>query len=95
MVDIWGRNAKDENASPTTMINSYAAGWSDLHCSFSTASGHILAQNHLVFSNESQNEQTILGWQAKCDGNSAATLVMEAPSAIKHNELTKMSDDDL
>ena len=40
----------------------------------------------LNFSNESKNEVKILGWEATCDQNTAAILVIEAPYTIKHNE---------
>ena len=40
----------------------------------------------LNFSNENNNEVKILGWEAKCDQNTAAILVLEAPNTIKHNE---------
>ena len=40
----------------------------------------------LNFSSESNNEVKILGWEAKCDQNTAAILVIEAPDIIKHND---------
>ena len=40
----------------------------------------------LNFSSESNNEVNILGWEAKCDQNTAAILVIEAPDIIKHND---------
>ena len=43
----------------------------------------------LNFSSESTNEVKILEGEAKCDQNTAAILVLEAPNNIKHNELSR------
>ena len=47
---------------------------------FEGASHHM----PLNFSSESNNEVKILGWEAKCDHNTTAILVLEAPHTIKH-----------
>ena len=39
----------------------------------------------LNFISESNNEVKIRGWEAKCDQNTGAILVLEAPNTINHN----------
>ena len=38
------------------------------------------------FSNENNNEVTVLRWETNCDQNTAPILVLEAPNILKHNE---------
>ena len=71
---------------PPTMINSYGPGVGDSHWSLCRVSGHKLAKNPLKFSSENHNYVKRLGWKTKCDQNTAATLVLEAPNTIKHND---------
>ena len=40
----------------------------------------------LNFSSESNKEVKILEWEATCDQNTAAILVIEAPYTIKHSD---------
>ena len=40
----------------------------------------------LNFSNERNNAVQILEWEAQCDQNTAAILVIESPYIIKHND---------
>ena len=80
MVDIWGINLKGRNASPSNHDHSYGPGVLPLIDPFGGASHHM----PLNFSSESNNEVNILEWEAKCDQNTAAILVLEAPNTIKH-----------
>ena len=82
MVDIWGINLKDRNPPPSNHDPSYGPGVLPLIDPFGGASHHM----PLNFSSESNNEVQILGWEAKCDQNTASILVLEAPNIIKHNE---------
>ena len=91
MVDIWGRNVKGQNASPSNHDPSYGPGVLTVTDPFGGASHHM----PLNFSSESNIEVKILEWEAKCDQNTAAILVLEAPDIIKHNDLFLISNHDL
>ena len=80
MVDIWGRNVKDQKVSPAHPDRSYGPGVLTLIDPFGGASHHM----PLNFSSESHHDIQKLEWDAKCDQNTAATLVLEAPYIIKH-----------
>ena len=80
MVDIWGINLKGRKVPPAHPDPSYCPGKVTLIDPFGGASHHM----PLNFTSESNNEVQILGWEAKCDQNTAAILVLEAPYTIKH-----------
>ena len=82
MEDIWGRNVKDQKVAPAHPDPSYGPGVLPVIDPFGGASHHM----PLNFSSESNNDVKILGWEAKCDQNTAAILVLEAPYTIKHND---------
>ena len=82
MVDIWGRNLKGRNASPSNHDPSYGPGVLPVIDPFGGASHHM----PLNFRSESNNEVNILGWEAKCDTNTASILVLGAPNIIKQTE---------
>ena len=82
MVDIWGRNVTGQKVSPTHPDPSYGPGVLTLIDPFGGGSHHM----PLNFSSESNNEVKMLEREAKCDQNTAAILVLEAPNIIKHNE---------
>ena len=67
---------------PTHFDPSYGTGVLPVIDAFGGVSHHVA----LKFSSESNNEVTILGWEAKCDQNTTSILVLEAPNVIKHNE---------
>ena len=81
MVDIWGRNLKGRNASPSNHDHSYGPGVLTVIGPFGGASHHM----PLNFSSESNTDVEILGWEATFCQNAAAILVLEAPYTIKHN----------
>ena len=78
MVNIWGRNLKAQKVAPAHPDPSHGPGVGDRHLPFSRASHHM----PLNFSSESNIEVTILEWETKCDQNTTAILVLEAPYAI-------------
>ena len=80
MVDIWGRNLKGRNQPPTHPDPSYGPGVLTDIGPFGGASHHM----PLNFNSESNIEVKILEWETKCDQNTAAILVLEAPYTIKH-----------
>ena len=80
MVDIWDRNLQTQKVSPTHPDPSYGPGVLAHIDPFGGASHHM----PLNFSSESNIEVKILEWEAKCDQNTAAILVLEAPYTIKH-----------
>ena len=80
MVDIWGINLKGRNQSPTHPDHSYGPGVLTLIDLFRGASHHM----PLNFSSENNIDVKILKWEATCDQNTAAILVLEAPYTIKH-----------
>ena len=82
MVDIWGINLKDRNPPPSNHDHSYGPGVLAHICPFGRASHHM----QLEFSSENNTEIKILWWEAKCNQNTAAILVLEAPYTIKHND---------
>ena len=82
MVDIWGRNLKGQKVPPTHPDHSYGTGVLTVIDPFGGGSHHM----PLNFNSESNNEVKILGWEAKCDQNTAAILVLEASDIIKHND---------
>ena len=65
---------------PPTMITVMALEWVTDIDPIGGATHHM----PLHFSSESKNEIKILGWEATCDQNTAAILVLEAPYTIKH-----------
>ena len=67
---------------PPTMITVMALEWVTDIDPFGGASHHM----PLNFSNESNIQAKILEWEAKCDQNTAAILVLDAPYTIKHND---------
>ena len=81
MVNIWGRNLKHQKVPPAHPDPSYDPGVLPLIGPFGGGSHHM----PLSFSSESNNDVTILGWEAKCDQHTAAILVLEAPYTIKHS----------
>ena len=81
MVNIWGRNVKGQKVAPAHPDHSYGSGVLTLICPFGGGSHHM----PLNFNSESNNDVNILGWETKCDQNTAAILVLEAPHTIKHN----------
>ena len=80
MVDIWGINLKGRNASPSNHDHSYGPGVLPLIDPFGGASHHM----PLNFSSENKNDVNIRGWEAKCEQNTAAILVLETPYIIKY-----------
>ena len=80
MVDIWGRNVKGQKVAPTHPDPSYGRGVLPVIGPFGRASHHM----PLNFSSESHIEVKILEWEAKCDQNTAAILVIEASYTINH-----------
>ena len=82
MVDIWGINLKGRKVSPAHPDRSYGPGVLPVIHPFGGASHHM----PLNFSSESNSEVQILEWEATCDQNTAAILVLEAPYIIKHND---------
>ena len=46
------------------------------------------ASHHMPLNSNSDNNNDvkILGWETKCDQNTAAISVLEAPDTIKHND---------
>ena len=82
MVDIWGRNVETQDQSPSNHDPSYGPGVLAHIDPFGRASHHL----PLNFSSESNHEVKILGWEAQCDQNTAAILVLEAPYTIKHSD---------
>ena len=83
MVNIWGINVKARNQSPTNHDHSYSPGVLAHIDPFGGASHHM----PLNFSSEGNKEVKILEWEAKCDQNTAAILVLETPHTIKHDDL--------
>jgi hypothetical protein len=82
MVDIWGINLKAQTLSPPPPDPSYGPGVLPLIGPFGRGSHHI----PLNFSSESNNDVKMLWWEAKCDQNTAAILVIDAPYTIKHSD---------
>ena len=82
MVDIWGRNVKGQKVAPSHPDHSYGTGVLTVSDPFGGASHHM----QLNFNNESNIDVKIFEWEAKCDQNTAAILVPEAPYSIKHND---------
>ena len=82
MVDIWGRNLKGRKVPTTHPDPSYGPGVLTVIGPFGGASHHM----PLNFSSESNIDVKILEWEAKCDQNTAAILVLEAYNFIKHND---------
>ena len=78
----WGRNAKGQKVPPAHPDHSYGPGVLPVIDPIGGATHHI----PLNFSNESKTYGKILRWEAKCDQNNAAILVLEAPDIIKHND---------
>ena len=68
---------------PSNHDHSYGSGVLAHIDPFGGASHHI----PLNFISESNNDVKILWWEAKCDQNTAAILVLEAPNTIKHNDV--------
>ena len=77
-----GRNLKTQKVSPAHHDPSYGSGVLPVIGPFEGASHHM----PLNFSNENNHEVKILGWEEKCDQNTAAILVLESPYIIKHND---------
>ena len=67
---------------PPTMITVMALEWVTDIGPIGGASHHV----PLNFSSESNIEVNILEWEATCDQNTAAILVLEAPYTIKHSD---------
>ena len=83
MVDIWGINVKGRKVPPTHPDPSYGPGVLTVIDLFGGGSHHM----PLNFSSESNIDVKILEWEAKCDQNAAAILVIEAFNTIKYNDL--------
>ena len=79
----WGINLKGRNASPSNHTHSYSPGVLTVIGPIGGGSRH----RPLNFNSESKTEVKRLGWEAKCDQNTAAILVLEAPDTIKHNDV--------
>ena len=77
-----GINLKGRNPPPSNPDHSYGPGVLTLIGPFGGASHHM----PLNFSSENNIEVQILEWEAKCDKNTAAILVLDAPYTIQHND---------
>ena len=82
MVDIWGINLKGRKVAPTRPDHNYGPGVLTLIDGIAGASHHMT----LNFSSENNNDVKQLEWEATCDQNTAAILVLEAQHSITHNE---------
>ena len=84
MVDIWGRNVTDQKVPPAQHDRQlrHWSRWRSL-IFFEVLPPHPRLEP-LKFSSEINHEATILGWEAQCEQNTAAILLLEAPDTIKH-----------
>ena len=68
---------------PWSQLWPWSAG---IHWPHWRGSGHVLAYNPVNFSSENNHDVKILGWESKCDQNTASIRVLEAPNIITHYE---------